>query len=140
MVEVLDLGCGVGSFCKEVALKLPHSKITGLDVSPQAIKSANRSKLSENVSFVHADFDNWDPPGLYRWVVAINSLQYSSSLSILINKIFSWMPEGGYFFIKIPNEKNCLPFKRALDDTKKRYRHFINFLKIQIIAILEQNT
>lgn len=50
---ILDVGCGGGTFAIELARKFPHVEITGIDISPQAIKFANKQLKGKNLNNVH---------------------------------------------------------------------------------------
>lgn len=55
--QVLDLGCGQGTFAVEVALARPTFHVTGLDISPSQLDRARRKATiaGASVSFVLAD-------------------------------------------------------------------------------------
>jgi 23S rRNA (uracil747-C5)-methyltransferase len=54
-----DLYCGVGGFALTVALARPEATVTGVELAPEAVRSATRSAaaigLDERVAFVTAD-------------------------------------------------------------------------------------
>ena len=60
-LRVLDVGCGSGAVSVALARNLPFSRVTGLDVSPEAISIArgNAEALKANVDFVQADIFTW---------------------------------------------------------------------------------
>ena len=60
-LRVLDVGCGSGAISVALARNFPFSRVTGLDVSPEAIEIArgNAEALKANVSFVQADIFAW---------------------------------------------------------------------------------
>ena len=60
-LRVLDVGCGSGAISVALARNLPFSRVTGLDVSPDAIGIArgNAEALKANVDFVQADIFTW---------------------------------------------------------------------------------
>ena len=57
--RVLDIGCGSGAFCREVApLVAPQGSVVGVDNSPAAVAVANRLSVLEDrtgLDFVEAD-------------------------------------------------------------------------------------
>jgi SAM-dependent methyltransferase len=56
--NVLDVGCGLGSWSRDVACHYPYMQVTGIDTDEQVIemarKMANEQNIS-NVSFYHMD-------------------------------------------------------------------------------------
>lgn len=60
-LRVLDVGCGSGAISVALARNLPFSRVSGLDVSPEAIEIArgNAKELKVNVDFVQADIFAW---------------------------------------------------------------------------------
>lgn len=53
---VLDLACGTGILTKQIAEKLPHAEITGIDITKNYLEKAkNKLKLYPNISFINQD-------------------------------------------------------------------------------------
>lgn len=61
--EILDAGCGSGCIAIALAVNLPGTKVTGIDISEQAIRISQENALLNNavVSFLQTDILN---PGL----------------------------------------------------------------------------
>ncbi len=51
MLEILEVGCGVGTICHRMAQKWPQASISGLDISPRSIEVAHKLFGSEQVQF-----------------------------------------------------------------------------------------
>ncbi len=53
---VLDLACGTGILTKQIAEKLPHAEIVGVDVTKNYLEKAKNKLLSyQNISFINQD-------------------------------------------------------------------------------------
>lgn len=56
---ILDVGCGGGAFTMELAKRYPQARVTGMDISEQAISYANKQLANQpaltNLSFQLAD-------------------------------------------------------------------------------------
>lgn len=58
MKQVLDIACGPGGWCQEVAFEHPNIAVTGIDISETMLRYAEAQASVqglENVSFVHMD-------------------------------------------------------------------------------------
>lgn len=58
-LSVLDIGTGSGCIAVSLALDLPFSRVTAIDISDNALKTAssNASKLNARVEFLHVDIN-----------------------------------------------------------------------------------
>src|SRR3989344_5880751 len=55
--KIIDVGCGSGTFSRALAKKYPDAKITGVDISEQAIsfaKKKSREEKTKNLDFIAA--------------------------------------------------------------------------------------
>ncbi|KAJ5753243.1 Secondary metabolism regulator laeA [Penicillium odoratum] len=122
--RILDLGCGTGIWCIEVANKYPDSFVVGTDLAP--IQPTNRPK---NVDF-HAPFDfegpwamgedSWD---LIHLQMGAGSVQ---SWPNLYQRIFAHLRPGAWF------EQVEIDFEPRCDDRSMNglaLRHWYSALK-----------
>ncbi len=58
--RVLDLGCGVGQFVKELAERRPDCRIVGIDPSADMVARAKRDYAADNATYLHGYL--WDVP------------------------------------------------------------------------------
>jgi 2-polyprenyl-3-methyl-5-hydroxy-6-metoxy-1,4-benzoquinol methylase len=62
-IRVLDVGCGSGRILNKLGALFPHSRFTGLDLSQEAIKAAQKeakTKPLRNVNFQSADLSDYE--------------------------------------------------------------------------------
>ena len=53
--NVLDLCCGTGALTRELAHRVPHGHVTGVDFSPQMLMVARNHKGPSNITYQEAD-------------------------------------------------------------------------------------
>jgi len=78
--DVLDIGCGLGVFCRELA---PHAgRVLGIDVSQRAVTQARSlSTQFPNVQFEHRDIQSFATPRRFSLVVLADVIYYLSPLT-----------------------------------------------------------
>ena len=60
--HALDIGCGAGELSLALARGHPHSRVVGVDISPQLVAAATRRGANiPNVEFRNADAARWQP-------------------------------------------------------------------------------
>jgi SAM-dependent methyltransferase len=59
-VEIIDLGCGVGHGCHRLA-KIPGSRVTGVDASPECIEYAERHYGGPGITYRNEDLARFIP-------------------------------------------------------------------------------
>lgn len=60
--RIWDLYCGLGGFALHLALAVPAARVTGVEVSPQAIEGAREAATAaglQNATFLAADATSW---------------------------------------------------------------------------------
>jgi SAM-dependent methyltransferase len=97
--SVLELGCGAGDMTLLLARRVgARGTVLAVDRDPAQIESA-RARIAQagvcNVSFVHADLDQWGPTEAYDVVVGRYVLIYVASPEALVERASTWMVPGG---------------------------------------------
>jgi len=102
--DVLDLGCGWGSFSLWAAAKFPGSRITGVSNSaPQRlfIQSEAKRRGLTNLSIVTADMNTFDTADRFDRIVSVEMLEHMRNYGPLFKKIAGWMKPDACFFVHI---------------------------------------
>ena len=86
--RVLDIGCGAGRYCIDMA-KLGAGKVVGVDLAEKAVemacKFADDSGVSDVCSFVSADFKDYQFDEPFHVSLAIGVMDYVSDPASLIS-------------------------------------------------------
>lgn len=123
-LSVLDLGCGTGELALALADKLPESRVTGVDSSPEMLQKA-AERCADRVHFtlgtVESVSGTWDI--LFSHAV----LHWVEDHHTLIPHLWTLLKPGGQLAVQIPaNHRHpshtCIidaaseePFRTALD-------------------------
>lgn len=124
-VELLDLGCGDGSFA-EVALERGARSYTGIDASPSMIDTARRTVTDGRASFDCIAIEDFDPGSLtYDVVTSRMALHYVADLADALRRVHRSLHDGGRFVCTvvhpvISSHDNPRPGSRS-DWTVDRY-------------------
>ena len=119
---VLDLGCGSGEFCVELAPSV--QKIHGIDTSAGMIELARqkaRDRRLDNATFDQGDLNDCDhPAGAFSAVIAFSILHLVDDAGIVLTGLGKLMKSGGLLISETPClfDKNWL-IRRLLVLTQK---------------------
>ena len=92
--DILDIGCGTGTFTKLLRDKYKSSHITAVDISPQMIEVA-KSKLKDKVDFVVADAEEIEEKKQYDLIASNATMQWFSNLDKTLAKYKSMLKKDG---------------------------------------------
>lgn len=107
--DVLELGCGWGSFTLFIASKFPQSRVVGVSNSrtqrEYILSEAVRRGLG-NVAVVTADMNDFDaqdhfPERRFDRVVSVEMLEHMRNYEELFRRIARWMKDDARFFVHI---------------------------------------
>lgn len=122
-MEVLELGCGTGSFTRELAAT--GASVTAIDVSPDLVAVARSGTAMKNVEFVVTGAHDMDfPDGRFGAVVG-SSILHHLEVEPSLQQIARVLAPGGGIRFTEPNmmnpqiavQKNVAPVKRWLGDS-----------------------
>lgn len=102
-LEVVDLGCGTGELTRQLADKLPGSKVTGLDSSPQMLEKA-AAFTSPALQFVQGDQAKL--AGEWDLIFSNAALQWSEEHSRLVPDLYGRLKPGGQIAVQVPSNHN----------------------------------
>lgn len=103
-MDILELGCGWGSFTLWMAEHYPGSRITAVSNSqPQRefILAQCRERGIGNVQVVTADMNRFDTESRFDRVVSVEMFEHMRNYDLLLRKVASWMKREARLFIHI---------------------------------------
>jgi trans-aconitate 2-methyltransferase len=122
-LSVVDLGCGTGELARELARRLPGSRVTGIDSSPAMLAKAQAQPLA-GVDFRQGTVE--EVAGSWDLVFSHAALHWTDDHETLIPRLFGLVRPGGQLAVQVPaNHKSpshtCIhatageePFRTAL--------------------------
>ena len=103
-LNILELGCGWGSFTLWIAKQYPKSKVTAVSNSSSQrlyiLEQAKKRKL-KNISVITEDMNTFSPKDKYDRVVSVEMIEHMRNHKKLFQKIASWLKPDGLFFMHI---------------------------------------
>ena len=102
--DVLDLGCGWGSFTLWAAQTYPQARFTAMSNSrPQReFIQARASQLGlANVRVITADINEFNSDQRYDRIVSVEMLEHVRNHARLFQRIASWLKPDGQFFAHV---------------------------------------
>jgi cyclopropane-fatty-acyl-phospholipid synthase len=112
--DVLDLGCGWGSFALWAARRYPHSRVTAISNS-HAQRAFIESRAPANLVVRTADVRALElPAASFDRVVSIEMLEHVRNYGVLFHRIASWLrPSGAMFAHVFAHARYAYPFEDA---------------------------
>ena len=102
--QVLDLGCGWGSFSLWAAETFPGSEITAVSNSAsqrEYIEQQARLRALPNLCAVTADAATLAPAQQYDRVVSVEMFEHMRNHRLLMDRIHDWLVPGGILFVHV---------------------------------------
>ncbi len=103
-MDILELGCGWGSFTLWMAEHFPKARITGVSNSRsqrEYIEAQCRARGLDNVKILTEDVNKLALDGRYDRVVSIEMFEHMRNYDTLLARIASWLQPGGKLFVHI---------------------------------------
>lgn len=98
---VVDLGCGAGNLTALLRSRWPDASVTGLDSSPEMIRSARALDLPR-VAFEVADLRAWQAEAPVDVLVSNATLQWVPGHLDLLPRLVAQVAPGGWFAFSVP--------------------------------------
>jgi cyclopropane-fatty-acyl-phospholipid synthase len=125
-MEVLDLGCGWGSFSLWVAEKYPGCRITSVSNSFSQgafIRRICSERGLGNVKVLTADMNAFEVDHRFDRIVSIEMFEHMRNWPLLLSRIESWLEPDGKLFVHVfsHNRFAYLFADQGTDDWMGRY-------------------
>eukprot|EP00983_Pelagomonas_calceolata_P076592 1153475-Pelagomonas_calceolata.AAC.7 len=109
--DILELGCGWGSFSLFAAAKFPSSSVTAVSNSrtqKEFIEARAQERGLKNLKVITANVVDFTPPGTYDRIVSIEMFEHMKNYSMLMARVASWLKPGGKlpFLTRAPGPPN----------------------------------
>ena len=104
-VKILDIGCGAGTIALYLASK--GNDVLGIDISKNAIVSANESKKLiglKNVTFKKMHFPDETPEEKFDFIILTEVIEHLENDELALKKIFSLLKSNGMVLISTPSK------------------------------------
>lgn len=126
--DVLELGCGWGSFSLWAAETFPNSRILGVSNShgqrAYIMEQARQRGLS-NLEIRTADMNAFDTERRFDRVVSIEMFEHMKNYKLLMARIAGWLRAEGKLFVHIfTHDRFAYPFVDAGDKEDWMARYF----------------
>ncbi len=102
--DVLELGCGWGSFSLYAAARFPGSRFTAVSNSaPQRefIEARARERSPGNLRVVTADMNRFAPEGAFDRVVSVEMFEHMRNWGELLRRIATWLRPDARLFLHV---------------------------------------
>ena len=101
--RVLDVGCGNGWFCRQIASLVPEGSVMGVDVSDEMVRLGERAaKGNPRITFATGTAERLPAPDdAFTRVVSVESAYYWSDPARGLREIFRVLAAGGSAWILI---------------------------------------
>jgi trans-aconitate 2-methyltransferase len=104
--NVLEIGCGIGTFTSLIIPYVKTGKIVSLDISPRSIEIAKAKYPARNVTFLAADAVEYDFKDELFDVIVLPDVLEHIPIELhhqLFEKLAKVLKPSGFIFIHIPN-------------------------------------
>ena len=132
---VLDIGCGTGTQCDDIAANVKH--VTGIDISRKLLAIAEQRKTErklDNVEFLQTSlFDKRFQPGSFDIVTAFYVLHFFEDIDAVFKRVHELLKPGGLFI----TETACLGEKK-LTGKVVRFAGHLGFLPLINLLTTDQ--
>ena len=119
-MEILDLGCGWGSFSLWAAERFPKSRILGVSNSQSQrafIEERARERGLTNVEIVTCDANVFTTARRFDRVVSVEMLEHVRNYGAIFERIASWLRDDGLLFIHVFTHREfAYPFETEGED------------------------
>ena len=103
-MEVLDLGCGWGSFTLWAAQAMPRCRVTAVSNSASQrrfIEERCRERSLANVEVITADITHVDLDRTFDRIVSVEMFEHMRNYEVLLEKLSRWLRPEGRLFVHV---------------------------------------
>lgn len=126
-MNILELGCGWGSLSLFMAKKYPKARITGVSNShtqKEYIDSETKKRGLDNLTIITADMNSFDTDKKFDRVVSVEMFEHMRNYEKLLEKVSSFLVDGGKLFVHIFTHKEYSYLFEVKDETDWMSKYF----------------
>jgi len=113
--EILDLGCGWGSFTLWAAERFPHARLTAVSNSASQgafIRSRAEARGLQNVEVTTADMNRFAPRRRFDRVVSVEMFEHMRNWPEVLRRVATWLEPHGRLFVHVfAHRQYAYPFE-----------------------------
>jgi trans-aconitate 2-methyltransferase len=140
--RVLDIGCGNGKTTAEIAARLPHGSVVGVDASADMIAfGENHEAVYPNLQFAVADARQLPYQDEFDLVVSFNALHWVPQQDLALKSIRSALKQDGVAQVRLVPKGERKSLEDVLEETRLSSRwagYFTSFRDPYLHLTLEQ--
>jgi cyclopropane-fatty-acyl-phospholipid synthase len=102
--DILDLGCGWGSFSLWAAESLPRSRILAVSNSRlqgDFIRETAAARRLARVEVTTADMNTFDPGRTFDRIVSVEMFEHLRNWPVFLKRLAGWLKPGGKLFVHV---------------------------------------
>ncbi|MGI6453548.1 MAG: class I SAM-dependent methyltransferase [Syntrophomonadaceae bacterium] len=127
--RILDLGCGDGVVTKQLADRVPHGEVIGIDASEGMLKVAQNLE-ADNLSFILLDINELDFQEEFDLIFSNATLHWVKDHHRLLRNCYMALKPGGMLRFNFAGDGNCSNFYEVIKEIMQLepYReYFVDF-------------
>jgi len=127
--DVLEVGCGVGSFTKIITEKSEFDSLYCIDISTPAIEHIRKRNFGRNIKTECIDLIN--VTGEYDFILCMNVMEHVEDDAAFFAKLLELLKPGGVLFHLVPSHKFLYSnFDTAAGHFKRYTKEMMNELAL----------
>lgn len=127
--DVLEVGCGVGSFTKLIDDHGNFDSLYAIDISQHAIDFIKKKKFRNKIKIECIDLVNTQ--GVYDFILCMNVMEHVEDDKNFFRKILSLLKKNGVLFLLVPSHKFLYSnFDKAAGHFKRYSKNEMNSLDL----------
>ena len=126
-MEIMDLGCGWGSFSLHLCRLFPRCNVLAISNSSsqrEFIQNRCKKKAIGNLEVITADVNELDPGRTFDRIVSIEMFEHMRNYEQLLSHVAKWLKNGGKLFVHIFTHKEYAYFFETEGEDNWMGRYF----------------
>jgi 2-polyprenyl-3-methyl-5-hydroxy-6-metoxy-1,4-benzoquinol methylase len=117
--RALDVGCGIGDIANFVRALWKDIKVTGIDVSKEAVDLAKRN--NPDIDFLVSDLESFKTEKGYDLITAIDVIEHIENDKIALTRMRHLLQDNGILLMSLPHS---MRYWTKSDETGGHYRRY----------------